>query len=137
MSEPSPSAITAGAAPALKGVRRALAYALVLVLTVQFTLWGAFLVPFRIGGTPVPVSWLIAVAGNIAVGAAGGRLAGRLGAAIPAVVWLGLAFTLGARRPEGDLVVQGTAIGLGFLVAGALTGAVMCGLAAGRPTSGR
>jgi hypothetical protein len=118
-------------------VRRALAYALVLVLTVQLTLWGAFLVPFRIGGTLVPVSWLIAIAGNIAVGAAGGRLAGRIGAAIPAVVWIGLAFALGVRRTEGDIVVQGTAIGLGFLVAGALTGAVMCGLAAGRPRSGR
>ena len=137
MSEHPRSAVPAGAAPALTGARRALAYALVLVLTVQFALWGAFLVPFRIGGALVPVSWMIAVAGNIAVGAAGGRLAGKLGAAIPALVWLGLAFTLGARRPEGDLVVQGTVVGFGFLVAGALTSAVMYGLAAGRPTAGR
>lgn len=137
MSLPAPPAGTDRAAPALTGVRRALAYALVLVLTIQFALWGAFLVPFRVGGALVPVSWLIAVAGNIAVGRAGGRLAGKVGAAIPAVLWLGLAFTLGARRAEGDLVVQGTAIGLGFLVAGALTGAVMYGLAAGRLTSGR
>jgi hypothetical protein len=136
VSEPAPSVRDEAATP-LTGGRRAFAYALVLVLTVQFALWGAFLVPFRVGGTLVPVSLLIAVAGNVAVGRAGARLAGRIGAAIPAVVWIGLAFALGVRRTEGDIVVQGTTIGLGFLVAGALTGAVMYGLAAGSLTGRR
>jgi hypothetical protein len=136
VSEPAPSVKDEAATP-LTGGRRAFAYALVLVLTVQFALWGAFLVPFRVGATLVPVSWLIAVAGNVAVGLAGARLAGRIGAAIPALLWLGLAFTLGARRAEGDLIVVGSVTGLGFLVAGALTSAVMYGLAAGSQTARR
>lgn len=137
MPDPAPSVATAGAAPPLTGVRRVFAYALVLVLTVQLALWGAFLVPFRLGGTLVPVSLLIAVAGNVGVGRAGARLGGRLGAAVPALIWLGLAFTLGLRRSEGDLVIQGNATGLGFLLAGGLTSAVMYGLAAGPPTARR
>lgn len=137
MSERPTSAARDASVTALTGGRRAVAYLLVLVLTVQFALWGAFLVPFRIDGTSVPVSWLIAVAGNVAVGRAGARLAGKLGAAVPALLWLGLAFTLGSRRSEGDLVVQGSAIGLGFLVVGALTSAVMYGLAAGSLTARR
>jgi hypothetical protein len=36
------------------------------------------------------------------------------------VLWLGLAYLLGSRRSEGDLVVQGDAVGTLFLVVGAL-----------------
>lgn len=93
--------------------------------------------PFRLGDTLVPVSLLIAVAGNVGVGRAGAQLGGKLGAAVPALLWLGLAFTLGLRRSEGDLVIQGSATGLGFLLAGALTSAVMYGLAAGPLTARR
>lgn len=105
------------------------AYAVVVLLTVLLTLWGAFLVPFRVGSVLVPVSWLVVGGGNAALVSAGGRLAGRLGAALPAMVWLALALVLVGPRTEGDLVVP-TAyagvglVGLGYLLVGALAGAV-------------
>jgi hypothetical protein len=98
----------------------AASYAVVLLLTVLLALWGAFLVPFRVGGVAVPVSWVIAVAGNAALVVAGGRLLGRAGAAVPALLWLALAVTLATRRSEGDLVIANTLVGVGFLPLGAL-----------------
>ena len=113
--------------------QRAGAYALVLLLALLLALWGSFLVPFRVGGALVPVSWAVAVAGNIAVGRAGGRLAGTPGALVPGLLWLGVAVTLSARRAEGDVVVPGTVVGLGFLLAGALGSAVAYGMTVTRP----
>ena len=101
----------------------AASYAVVLLLTLLLALWGAFLVPFRLGGVPVPVSWVIAVVGNVAVGVAGGRLLGQYGAAVPGLLWLAVAATLAARSTEGDLVVAGTVVGAGFLPLGALASA--------------
>ena len=106
----------------------AAAYALVLVLTVEFALWGAFLVPFRVGGVVVPLCWIVAVVGNLAVGRAGGRLAGRLGAGVPGLLWLAVVVPLMTKRTEGDLVIVGL-VGLVFLAAGALASAVVCRLA--------
>ena len=102
-------------------------YALVLLLTVLLAVWGAFLVPLRIGSVPIPVSWVIAIAGNGLLGWVGGRLLGRLGAAGPGVVWLAVALTFGTPRAEGDLIVPGTVVGLVFLVAGAVASAVAYG----------
>ena len=102
-------------------------YGLVLLLALLLAVWGSFLVPLRIGTVPVPVSWLIAVVGNGLLGWVGGRLLGRLGAAGPGVVWLAVALTFGSQRAEGDLVVPGTAVGLVFLVAGAVASAVAYG----------
>lgn len=102
-------------------------YALVLLLALLLAVWGAFLVPLRIGTVPVPVSWVIAVVGNGLLGWAGGRLLGRLGAAGPGVVWLTVALTAGSQRAEGDLVVPGTVVGLVFLVSGAIASAVAYG----------
>jgi hypothetical protein len=104
------------------------AYALVLVLTVELALWGAFLVSFRVAGVLVPVCWVIAVMGNAAVGRAGGMLAGRLGAGVPGLLWLAVVVPLMTRRTEGDLVVVGL-VGLVFLAAGALASAVVCRVA--------
>lgn len=111
---------------------RILVYGLVLVLTVQLAVWGAFLVPFRIGATLVPVCWLVAGVGNAAVGWAGGRLAGHKGAAFPGLVWLLVAFALGSKRSEGDLVVTGTTTGTAFLLIGALASAATYGLVLAR-----
>lgn len=107
---------------------RALGVVLVLVLTVLLCLWGAFLVPLRVGTVRLPVSLLVAAVGNVLLGRAGGRLLGTVGIAVPAVVWLGLAYLLGTRRTEGDLVVQGDAVGTLFLVLGALGFAVAYGM---------
>jgi hypothetical protein len=103
------------------------AYALVVLLAVLLTLWGAFLVPFRVGGVLVPVSWLLAAVGNAALALAGGRLLGRIGAAVPGLLWLALVAALQTRRPEGDLILPGTPVGLGYLLVGALAAVVSYG----------
>ena len=111
------------------------AYALVLVLAVLLAVWGAFLVPLRIGGTAVPVCWAVAVVGNGLLGWYGGQLLGRLGAAGPGVLWLVVALTLGSKRGEGDLIVPGSTTGLVFLLVGAVASAVAYGATSpGAPT---
>ena len=45
------------------GWQRGWAYALLVLVAALLALWGAFLVPFRVGGTLVPVSWVVAVVG--------------------------------------------------------------------------
>ena len=107
-----------------------------LLLTLLLALWGAFLVPFRVGGTLVPVSVLLAGVGNLVVGRAGGRLAGTPGALVPGLLWLAVAVLLSSRRAEGDLVVPGSAVGMLFLLTGALGSAVAYGLTAARPRNG-
>ena len=97
-----------------------IAFALVLVLTVLLCLWAAFLVPLRIGTVRVPVSLLVAGLGNVLLGRAGGRLLGMPGVLVPGVLWIGLAYLLGTRRTEGDLVILGDTVGTLFLVVGAL-----------------
>ena len=112
---------------------RAAAYALLLVLTVLLALWGSFLVPFRVGGTLVPVSWVVAGVGNVVLGRAGARLAGSTGAMAPGLLWLAVVLALAARRAEGDVVVPGTVVGLGFVLVGGLASAAAYGLAVLRP----
>lgn len=107
--------------------RRA-SYALVLVLTVQLAVWGAFLVPLRVGGVPVPVGLALALA-TIPLCVAGGRvLDSRAGAAVPLALWAVVAVTLSSRRTEGDLVVTGGALGLAYLTLGLLGAAAVVGL---------
>ena len=118
------------------GAERAWAYALVLVLTVLLALWGSFLVPFRVGSTLVPVSLVISVVGNVLVGRAASRLVGSTGPLLTGGLWVALTLVLSSRRAEGDVVVPGSAVGLAFLVAGALASAVAYGAAVLRPTPG-
>jgi peptidoglycan/LPS O-acetylase OafA/YrhL len=116
------------------------AFVLAVLLTVLLALWGAFLVPFRIGGTLVPVSWLLAGTGNYLLGRWSGQLLGRRGAGTVGLLWFALAFTLGSTRDEGDLVVTGDLPGLVFLLAGGVASAVAFGTTprepAGRSPSG-
>jgi hypothetical protein len=116
-------------------VERGWAYALVLLLTVLLALWGAFLVPFRVGGVLVPVSLVIAVVGNVLVGRAGARVAGSTGAVVPGLLWVAVTLVLSSRRAEGDVVVPGDAVGLAFLLTGALASAVAYGAAVLRPVA--
>lgn len=102
--------------------------ALVLVLTVLLALWGAFLVPFRVGGTFVPVSWAVALAGNVVLGVWGGRLLGKAGSIAPMLLWLVIAVTLGVKRQEGDLVLMDPTPTYGFLLAGLAGGFVAYGV---------
>ena len=109
--------------------QRSAGFALVLVLALLAALWGAFLVPLRVLGVPVPLSLVVACAANLALGTAGARLYGRLGAALPGLVWFVVVTTLQSRRSEGDLVVTGSLVGLLFLLLGSICAAVPVGLA--------
>ena len=112
-------------------------YGLVLVLTVLLAVWGAFLVPLRLGEQAVPVCWAVALGGNVLLGLAGGQLLGRLGAGLTGLLWVAIALTLGSKRGEGDLVVPGTTIGLGFLLIGAVASAVAYALTSPGGQTGR
>ena len=125
-----------GAPRAWTPAQRAWAYALLVLLSVLLALWGAFLVPFRVGATLVPVSWAVAFVGNLALGRAGARLGGPGGAAVPGALWLLLAVVLSAKRTEGDLVVPGTLAGLGYLLAGAVAGVAAYATTVLRPGEG-
>lgn len=116
---PDPAQPEAGEGPPTPGEVR-VGFGLVLLLTVLLCVWAAFLVPLRVDTTRVPVSLLVAGVGNVLLGRAGGRLLGAPGVLVPGMLWLVLAYTLGSRRSEGDLVVPGDLIGTLFLAVGTL-----------------
>ena len=108
---------------------RVLAFALVVVLAVELALWEGFFVVTRPFGLGIPVAALVAVVGNVALGRAGARvLGGPLGAVVPGVLWLAIAFTLSTRTSAGSVVVTNSFRGLAFLVAGTAAAASMVGL---------
>ncbi len=110
------------------------AYTMVLVLAVLFAVWGAFLVPLRVGGIPVPLSVVIAVVGNVGLALAGTRIVGRrLGGLVPGLVWLLIAFTFGTQSPGGDTVIRASGMGYAFLVFGIIAATAALGLG---PTPG-
>ena len=108
--------------------QRRAALGLVLALTALLAVWGAFLVPFRVAGVLVPVSWVLAVVGNVLLGRAAGRLAGRSGPLLVGLLWVVLVLVLSGRRAEGDVIVPGTWVGTGFLLVGAGTSAIAYGV---------
>ncbi|HEX6754777.1 MAG TPA: DUF6113 family protein [Mycobacteriales bacterium] len=98
--------------------------ALVAVLALGLALVECFLVPLRVGTVPMPVCVPLALAGNVVLPRLSARLSGvPLTAVVPPVLWLGVVLVLSAQRPEGDLVVPGTATALVFLFAGSVAGA--------------
>lgn len=114
---------------------RLTATVLILVLMVELTLWGAFLVPVRGFGMPLPVGPLVAGAANLTLGVAARRVSGsRLGAGATGILWLLLALTLGSPH-HGSLVVPGSPMGYAYLLVGAV-GAV-AGAVVGPSPSGR
>lgn len=133
MSEPAPPAAGAGSSDRLV---TALSFGLVLLIALLLAVWGAFLVPLRLGGVPVPACLVVAAVGNVALGVAGGRLLGTAGAVAPGVVWVVVALMLGSKRGEGDLVVPGTGMGTAFLAVGALAAAVGYGVSSARSRRG-
>ena len=110
------------------------AYTMVLVLAVLFAVWGAFLVPLRLGGIPVPLCVVIAVVGNVGLALAGTRIVGRrLGGLVPGLVWLSIAFTFGSQSPGGDTVIPASVMGYAYLVFGIIAATAALGL---RPLPG-
>jgi hypothetical protein len=102
-------------------------YVLLLVLTALVTVWGAVLTMLRIGGVPVPLGLLLAVAIGPLCWAGGNRVGARIGTAGPGLVWALLVLPLLTTRPEGDLVITGSARGVTYLALGALSAAVAIG----------
>ncbi len=84
---------------------------------------GAFLTPFRVGTVLVPVSILLAVAGNaVLVWFARRTTRHRFLTVAPGLVWLGLTFFALGRTTEGDLVLyQENWVSMVYLLAGAAT----------------
>lgn len=118
MSDPDPAT---GECATRSSVRVAATYLLVLVLSVELAVWGAFTVLLRVGGQPVPLGIAVAVVGNVVLGTWGGRVLGRRAGALgPGLVWLVVALQLASTRPEGDLVVVSGLRGFAFLIAGAV-----------------
>jgi len=110
-----------------------------VVVAAWLALVEVFWLPWRIGGVPVPVSLVAAVAGNLLLVGAARRLSGsRLVAVLPALVWLGIALAAASRRPEGDLLLPGgdtvtETLNLGFLLVGVVAAAFAVGRALGSP----
>lgn len=104
-------------------------YAVLFLLGAILGVIGAFLVPLRIGRQVAPISVVLAVIGNLAVGIFGARGTGsRLGAVAPGVGWLLVAFALGVKRPEGDVIVPGGGVGVAFTLGGTLAAAIAIGI---------
>jgi hypothetical protein len=119
---------------------RLLGWAVVaVVVPAWLALVEVFWLPWRVGGVPVPVSWLAAVVGNVLLVDAARRLSGsRLVAVLPAVVWLVVVVAAAMRRPEGDLLLPGgdavtSTVNLGFLLVGVVAAAFAVGRALGTP----
>ena len=115
--------------------------ALDVLVAAWLALVEVFWLPWRLGGVPVPVSLVAAVAGNLLLVGAARRLSGsRLVAVLPAVVWLVIALGATMRRPEGDLLLPGgdavtSTLNLGFLLLGVLAAAFAVGRVLGAPVS--
>lgn len=113
-------------------LRSRVLFGCVVVLSALCAVWGAFLVPLRIGTVPVPVAILLAAA-SFPLGMAGARLLeSRVGAAVPLVIWLGVLLAATLPRREGDLVVLPSLTGYGFLLVGIIGASAPLGLASGK-----
>lgn len=98
---------------------------------VSYVLLGLLGAAVSVAGLLVLGGWfpggaLLALAGSVALFYGGTRLTGtRLGAGVPAAVWLLTVIYLGAGRPEGDAIVFSTLASFPYLLVGSLAG-VMC-----------
>lgn len=100
-----------------------LAYGVLAVLGVLLGVVGSFEFSWEAGSVPIAAIALAAV--NLAVfRAAGWAMESRLGAVVPAVLWMIILLLLSSRRPEGDLVVTGTAAGYIYMFGGAAAAVV-------------
>ena len=114
---------------------------LVTVLAAWLALVEVFWLPLRVFGVPVPVSVVAAVVGNLLLVGLAARLTGsRLGAVLPAVVWLVVAVGASLRRPEGDLLLVGGGVlgvfSMAFLLGGVVAAAFAVGKVLAAPRDG-
>ena len=112
---------------------------LAVLVAAWLALVEVFWLPWRLGGVPVPVSVVAAVAGNLALVTLAHRCSGsRLVGVLPAVVWLLIAVRGSVPTPEGDLLITGgdgatQLVNLAFLLLGVLAAAVAVGRVLGTP----
>src|SRR5689334_2715794 len=84
-----------------------LVYGVLAVLGVLLGLLGSFEFSWTAGGVPIAAILLVLV--NLAAfRAAGWATESKLGAVVPAALWMVILLVLSAKRPEGDLVVIAT-----------------------------
>jgi hypothetical protein len=85
--------------------------------------YGAFITPFRIGATLVPVALPLAIVGNLALIWFAYRVTGNkfLGL-LPGLIWIALSFVWSSRSTEGDLVLfDSNWVATAYLLTGAAT----------------
>jgi len=79
----------------------------------------AFAHPIRVTAVDLPLGLPVALlAEGGVVGAAGVFTASRVGAALPALGWLGSAVVLATERAKGDVIIAADGIGIAYLVGG-------------------
>lgn len=100
-----------------------LVYGLLAVLGVVLGVIGSFEFAWEIGDVPV-AAVLLSVLNLLVFRAAGWAMESKLGAVVPALPWMIILFLLASRRPEGDLVVTGTAAGYVYMFGGAFAAVV-------------
>jgi len=90
----------------------------------------AFLVPLYAGSVIVPVSVVLAVAGNVALPRMARALVPRTGASlVPVLSWLVVMLGFLFGKPEGDVVFPGAPTGAELTFYGTVFGGVLAGLA--------
>lgn len=100
-----------------------LAYGVLAVLGVVLGVFGSFEFSWQVGAVPVAAIALSLV--NLAIfRGAGWAMESKLGAVVPAVLWMIVLVLLSSRRPEGDLVVTGTTAGYTYMFGGAVAALV-------------
>jgi hypothetical protein len=107
-----------------------------LALAVIVAIYGAFLTPYRIGTTLVPVSLLIGVVGNFAcIWLAYYVTRRRLISLLPGAVWIIITFLASMRTHEGDLLlISSDWVASAYLLAGP-TGIAVAAYVLFRPRS--
>jgi hypothetical protein len=95
-----------------------LAYGVLAVLGLLLGLLGSFEFSWRAGSVPV-AAIVLSVVNLLVFRAAGWAMESKLGAGVPALLWMIILVVLSSRRPEGDLVVTGTSPGYVYMFGGA------------------
>jgi hypothetical protein len=95
-----------------------LAYGVLAVLGIMLGVIGSFEFSWQVGSVPV-AAILLSLVNLVVFRAAGCGMESKLGAVIPAVLWMIILVVLSSRRPEGDLVVTGTTAGYVYMFGGA------------------
>lgn len=126
--------------PPVLAVPAQLLFVLVAVLAAVVEV---LLVPVRVGTAVVPVTVALGVATTVGVPILAGIATGRtLGAALPLIAWIVTVILLSQARPEGDVLLLGSAplvyVTYALLVLGAIAGiATVLAIDRRRPTPGR